>query len=294
MINPRNILYAGLPVAASLLLGGCLFPTSEKTDTASAPDKPALAASVAVGWSLKTGLATSIGAGFSRSVYITGTDTHSGGWHTVYKWSGSDWIATAGGGFETDVGGCCGPNSGGEAVYVIGSDHRVYKSNDRGSHWSGVGSLTVSEIGTSTNGYAWALGTDYVSGSTSDHPIYKWDDPSGQWIRTTGGGVRIDVDPSGYPYVINSFHDIWKGDLNGVFAPFTSQKANDIGISSSGNGSTIWIIGNNPVGSQGDFGIIKWDGTTWQEANGGAVRITVDYDGTPWIVNSWGNIYQGA
>src|SRR4051812_3222868 len=100
----RHILYAGLPVAAALLLGGCESPTSGKNETAAGSDRSALAASITVSWSQKTGLASSIGVGAAGTVFITGTDNQTNGSHTTYRWNGSGWSSTTGTGFEADVG----------------------------------------------------------------------------------------------------------------------------------------------------------------------------------------------
>jgi hypothetical protein len=43
-------------------------------------------------------------------------------------------------------------------------------------------------------------------------------------------------------------------------------------------------VGTNAVG--GGFGIWHWTGTTWASAPGGAVRVAVDRNGVPWIINS--------
>jgi len=66
-----------------------------------------------------------------------------------------------------------------------------------------------------------------------------------------------------------------------------SGTAKDIGI---GAGS-VWIIGTNPV--IGGYGIYRWDGRNWEiVSDDGAVRIDVDPQGNPWIVNDNGSIYR--
>jgi len=61
----------------------------------------------------------------------------------------------------------------------------------------------------------------------------------------------------------------------------------DIAIGAEGS---AWVIGTNPV--QGGFGIYRWDGGNWIGVDGGAVRIAVGPDGTPWVVNDAGQIYH--
>ena len=52
------------------------------------------------------------------------------------------------------------------------------------------------------------------------------------------------------------------------------------------------MIGTNPVGAASDFGVYKWNGTNWDGVDGGGVRIAVGPGGTPWLVNSVGQIFH--
>ena len=68
-------------------------------------------------------------------------------------------------------------------------------------------------------------------------------------------------------------------------------------VTNSGLANAIgsgWAIGNNAVG-HGDYGIFHWDPVQqqWvQIPNAGAQVISVDLNGTPWIVNLAGQIYK--
>ena len=64
----------------------------------------------------------------------------------------------------------------------------------------------------------------------------------------------------------------------------------DIGVGADGS---VWLIGTDPVGAGSDFGVCKWNGTNWDGVGGGGVRIAVGPDGTPWVVNSAGQIFHG-
>jgi hypothetical protein len=50
----------------------------------------------------------------------------------------------------------------------------------------------------------------------------------------------------------------------------------------------------NHVGSAGDFGVYHWAEINWEGVDGGGVRIDVDPNGNPWIVNSVGQIFRRA
>ncbi|MCF8246033.1 MAG: hypothetical protein K9J37_04400 [Saprospiraceae bacterium] len=65
-------------------------------------------------------------------------------------------------------------------------------------------------------------------------------------------------------------------------------KANDIAI--GGNPEQIWIIGFESRG--GGNQIQRWTGTSWEEIDGGAVKIAVDGMGMPWVVNNDGQIFK--
>lgn len=63
--------------------------------------------------------------------------------------------------------------------------------------------------------------------------------------------------------------------------------ASDIGVGADGS---VWAVGTDERG--GGFGIYHWLGSAWQRVDGGAVRIDVDPQGVPWIVNDSSNIYR--
>jgi tectonin-like protein len=41
-----------------------------------------------------------------------------------------------------------------------------------------------------------------------------------------------------------------------------------------------------------NYGIYHWNGSGWDQIDGGGVRIAVGSDGQPWVVNSNGSIYH--
>jgi hypothetical protein len=190
-------------------------------------------------------------------------------------------LSTNGSGFEAEVGA-----SG--SLWIIGGDNRVWMSTNNGANWTSQNSPNVIDIGVSSNGYVWALGSNYIVG-TSDHPIFRR--VNGNWVQTGGGGVRIDVDQDGFPFVVNSNDDLYEGNLDGsFFGKSSSVKATDIGVGPYG---VIWIIGNTTVNANGDKTVYKKVGSVWEDAGFSAKRISVGSDGKPWIVRADGTIYQG-
>jgi len=64
-------------------------------------------------------------------------------------------------------------------------------------------------------------------------------------------------------------------------------QARDVGVGANG---TVWVIGWTAV--PGGYNIARWNGNFWEEVPGGAVRIDVDPNGNPWIVNDAGLIFR--
>lgn len=78
---------------------------------------------------------------------------------------------------------------------------------------------------------------------------------------------------------ISTLYDVWE-QMPGL--------ARDIGVGADGS---VWAIGTTPMGN-GDYSIQKFNGSSWVATDGGAVRIGVGPNGTPWVVNAVGSIYR--
>jgi hypothetical protein len=137
----------------------------------------------------------------------------------------------------------------------------------------------ATDISQGANGSLWAVGTNPVPGGFG---IYRW--TGGGWARVPGGAVKIAVAPDGTPFIINSAHRTyeWSGST-WVPGPGTLT---DIALGADGS---LWAIGTNPV--PGGFGIYQWTARGWARVAGGAVKIAVAPDGTPFMINSAQNFY---
>jgi len=116
------------------------------------------------------------------------------------------------------------------------------------------------------------------------YDIYRWDRDGENWEEIDGGAVRIDVDPQGNPWIVNTNGNIYRRVGDRWEQLFGAAK--DIGIGANGS---VWIIGTNTV--SGGYGIYRWDGKNWEGVDGGALQISVDRDGIPWVVDSLNHIY---
>jgi hypothetical protein len=76
-----------------------------------------------------------------------------------------------------------------------------------------------------------------------------------------------------------------------VFAPppwiLDSGAASDVSFGADGS---LWILGTNTV--PGGHGIFAWTGTSWAEIPGGAVHLAIGPDGSPWVTNSYNQIFH--
>lgn len=132
----------------------------------------------------------------------------------------------------------------------------------------------------------YVIGTDDVS-PTGGFGIYRV--VGGVMVKMPEcAGVRIAVAPDGTPWVVNKSHLIYR--YNGRLWDLMPGTANDIGIGADGS---VFIIGTNDVSPTGGYDILKWDGSSWNALlNCAGTRIAVMPDGTPWVVNKSGIVYQ--
>jgi hypothetical protein len=138
----------------------------------------------------------------------------------------------------------------------------------------------ATDIGVGARGDAMAVGIDRVEGG---HSLYRW--IGSDWQIVPGGAVRIDLDPQGNPWVVNSAGQILRAGPAGWQQ--LPGLARDIGIGANGS---VWVVGVTPT--PGGFTIHRWNGRDWDLVPGGAVRIDVDPRGTPWVVNDRGDILR--
>jgi len=150
----------------------------------------------------------------------------------------------------------------------------------------------ASDIGIGADGTVWILGTNlydnfnfdfFDDGIDYDFGLWVLDEFG--WLEVPGAGLRLDVDPDGYPWVVNSEHEIWR------LAPWGWERipgrAHDIGI--GGDGS-VWVLGTTE--REGGYEIFRYTGFGWQKVHGTGVRIDVDPFGNPWVINHDDDIFR--
>jgi hypothetical protein len=126
--------------------------------------------------------------------------------------------------------------------------------------------------------------------------IMKWNGSS--WDQFTLQGAKkiaIGPGPGAKPVVIANNGVVWWYN-SGIGWGSDGITANEIAICNSkldvtGN-NIVFILRNVVVNSAGDYLIQRYTGLDWYSLLGGAVSITVDGDGHPWLTNKGGLIYR--
>ncbi len=137
----------------------------------------------------------------------------------------------------------------------------------------------------------------YMIGKDETHPdygspIYRWNGSG--WNIVSGLAVAVSVGPDGLPWVVNKEGKIYQfvSGQGWVERPGTDgqgMRARDIGI--GGNGS-VFIVEKQVTHPSYGSRILYWTGNRWEERPGLAVKIDVDNQGFPWVVNQQGKLYQ--
>ena len=107
----------------------------------------------------------------------------------------------------------------------------------------------------------------------------------------------LAVDGASYPIWTDTRNGTNQIDTAAIAAAFglghswnqLPGSANDLAVSVGANGS-VWVIGTTTT--TGGYHIWHWTGSSWQSEPGGGVRIAVDPNGNPWVINSSQQIYH--
>lgn len=196
----------------------------------------------------------------------------------IYKWDSEKWIweELKGKGARVAV------TKDGDP-WVVNQKNEIYRR--KGGNWEKLPG-TASDIGIGGDNVVFAIGTDKEEGG--DGTVRKWYNELYKWSIAKGkSGVAVDVSPDGVAYVVNSQSKIYrqKGDAWQELP----GRAIDIAV---GNDGTIYAC-QPPKEGKKDGVVHKWDEDNWEwvETKGMAVKITVNPEGTPYVINSKNDIY---
>jgi len=174
---------------------------------------------------------------------------------------------------------------------LINNNEIGAKSNDyisalrKNSFWYEIaGDGKGSEITVGGDGSIYVLGSDTVDGG---HQIFKYENYTWNLLHLDIKALKIAGLPGKELLIIDTNGEMsifdgggWTSLPNQLPADSTSGKAIEIAASSNG---TIYALGDADVTD--GHPIFRLDGDTWTKIEGGAIKISVDKYGNPWIIN---------
>mmetsp|Transcript_16459 Transcript_16459/g.14151 ORF Transcript_16459/g.14151 Transcript_16459/m.14151 type:complete len:374 (+) Transcript_16459:7464-8585(+) len=227
----------------------------------------------------------------------------------IYQWKDNQWERPIGGAaFDIDI------DSAG-TINVIGTNRASYRYSGKNKRWEIGNGRNMATIAGDSEGGLYMIDTNkqilrqssikfnQVSGAALDiaenngvtyvvgtnRRIYQWDGSKWVIFGKLGSADRIAVDEGGNPWFVATNNQVyrWSHSANS-FELVDGISATDIAIGRKGH---VAFITNSPAAG----------GYTIQGLNnrgemntypGSAVRIAVDKNGKPWVVNKNGNIYR--
>ncbi|MDB5005327.1 MAG: hypothetical protein JWQ34_3552 [Mucilaginibacter sp.] len=210
-----------------------------------------------------------------NTLYAIGATNVGNGGNAIYQWGNNAWARLNGAGIAIT-----GTPSG--TPWVVNNEGKLfqYVSNI----WQLV-SMGLTDVSIGANGAMYGIGD--TSTDIGGYGIYGYAS-NGTWTKIQGAAVKIKVDPTGRPWVINAQNYVFK--YNGTVFQSLPGRITDLAIGANGS---VFAIGNNTINTDG-YGIYKWSGSDWILIYGAAVHIAVDKTGNPWVVNSVGHLYSGT
>ncbi len=221
-------------------------------------------------WQTLPGQAKDIAMGGDGSIWVVGAskdDKDKDG--PVFKFNEGDWKweKFKGSGSRISV----GPKG---TPWIVNSNGRIFRM--KGEGWQELPG-EAKDIGVGVDGSVWVMGN---SEGSKDGTCFKWDEKEWKWIKLTGAGVIIEVDPNGVAYIVNKKGGIFR--KKGTTWQQLPGEAQDIGIGVDGS---IYVVAPSEEGKSGS--IYKWEEKDWKwnKITGSGIKITVSPDGVPYIIN---------
>ncbi len=150
---------------------------------------------------------------------------------------------------------------------------------------------TGKEIAVSSSGRIWK-----INAGSGDQKVQYWDPSTSAWIQPSiGSGVRIEVENGGSVWAVNSLGDAWKADVNGNnWVKYNTQDPSgtitirDIG---AGGNNQVWAVGGSYDATYG-YEVFNLVNGKWWSSAARAMRVTVDKNGAPWVINLQSDVFQ--
>ncbi|MBK7358945.1 MAG: hypothetical protein IPI45_07450 [Saprospiraceae bacterium] len=149
------------------------------------------------------------------------------------------------------------------------------------------------------NGEVWALGTKMVGRQGAERMNYEVFYLKGNqtWQFMNGHGVKLTVTSRGEPWLINANREIYKGvftpEKNGIKASVVWHRMPGLATDIDACYDGIFILTTNKIPGTNDYSIAFWNEREWVTQSGmGGVKIAVDPQYQPWVINSKNEVYQ--
>lgn len=122
-------------------------------------------------------------------------------------------------------------------------------------------------------------------GPPGNFALYQWvgSAASGSFSRQLNGYAwKVAVSPEGTLWALTADHQISRSNGAGGYDVLPGS-AREISVTTNG---TAYVVGDDPVGPAGNYGVHRWNGTTWVQVNGYASKVSVSSDGLLWAVTA--------
>jgi hypothetical protein len=139
----------------------------------------------------------------------------------------------------------------------------------------------ATDIAISPEGTVFILGTNQVEGG---YAIYRW--TGRDWARMTGGGVAIAAGLHNSVWIVDNQSHIFRY-VSGGWQKMSGE-ASDIAAGADGS---VYIIGKEYCST--GYKIFRFVAPYgWAKLTGCGEKIAVSSQGTPWVTNSYNEIYR--
>lgn len=299
-----------LPLAAAFL-GGCLSDPEHYSRPDTGLASAASIASTATGgspqtyanvvWTSKT--TSSLKAGKislgANQIWIVATGTGSSGSAKTngvftYSGSGTGWNPYAAA--KSTAAKTCFTvdtyTSNPSAYYISAVDGKVYevKSNSE----TALAYPGFSRIAAGTDLNASIIKDLYAIRSSNNNLCRRAGGSSSTVFNDVGAGFKakeVSENADGVVWILDqSDHPCYKSGNTWNCQAITGTKI----VASKGTQPSAWLLSTEHMGTDGDFVIYHFEGSTWYRSPGGAKEIAVDGSGNPWIVKGNGEVFQGS
>ncbi|MDQ6941744.1 MAG: hypothetical protein M3169_04415 [Candidatus Eremiobacteraeota bacterium] len=121
-------------------------------------------------------------------------------------------------------------------------------------------------------------------GPPGNFALYQWvgSPAAGSFsAQLAGYAWKVAVAPEGTVWALTADHQISRAHGSGY--DVLPGSAREISVTSAG---TAYVVGDDPVGPAGNYGIHRWNGTTWTQVEGYASKVSVSSDGVLWAITA--------